>query len=875
MRDPHAGGVPEAGELEDDADARALAHVERLRRRQSNIERALRDRKAGRAALLDASLARTQILRPELERRAVFGSEDAKSRFVYDVATEHRQVLGNLLERRQAEFEKTREASAYVLARLQGQQANASHILRTFRKERDGAFGKDEDDDDGTDSDAGADSGSGSASDGASDRESADADADAEPAPAPAGAGDALAGVLASLNARWTYENFQLRCLKSEAAAMRAANHLHSAPRPSSTEQASPTPADGESAAERYAPNLAHVVRRVQSLVDDIIGDAVREAVARRDLLRAARQRRTRPTPSEAMIRRLAMAELGRAIHALCREACVEVLGSYAEVKRIAGTIVAKALVDRKEMARMPIIPAGTDPEAWTKQALRGLASVMGAVSRREGTVARFGSTSLFRDFSASYGPATHAAAAPTALRTHAALGAASLEGAPDSGAFAQSARREERFWADVQVSPLEVGGQGKAKGGGLQHKAASGDVTHVRPSYDCKYLAVGTSFGELLIWDFYASEQEPELVLFSGPDKGKGKGKQASSIVSLCWSYNSLQLGALCDDGSVRIYSLKPANKNIMPEKDGGKKGGDRGVEMLVSLSSAQVCRSTRALGAASNDPRAWAAGNRIACAFEPSFTLTGLYPNLAIPSANGDVTVIRLRTEGLLRAQDGEAQGDSGTTPDEATLDFLSTPMAAPPPGVKQAVYHGQRAAVVFACYRPDVRKLVTIDCGGTVCTWPADESERTGFGWFDPEASWAMPASIPSLVELGHSVVTDTRSDRKKKKKAKGEGEDEDGEGGDEGTRLEKSDGEIQTMQRWLVHYRQEGKGKKVQTIQTVIHKPKRRIKRVGVVYLSEYTMPGGDLRVRKRIEVSTRIPAHSPPPHSLAFPRDRLN
>lgn len=59
------------------------------------------------------------------------------------------------------------------------------------------------------------------------------------------------------------------------------------------------------------------------------------------------------------------------------------------------------------------------------------------------------------------------------------------------------------------------------------------------------------------------------------------------------------------------------------------------------------------------------------------------------------------------------------------------------------------GHSLPVCCAGYYPGSGKLVTIDTGGNVKTWPGEPGTRNGLGWVAPLREWRLPQTLPSLA------------------------------------------------------------------------------------------------------------------------------
>jgi hypothetical protein len=77
--------------------------------------------------------------------------------------------------------------------------------------------------------------------------------------------------------------------------------------------------------------------------------------------------------------------------------------------------------------------------------------------------------------------------------------------------------------------------------------------------------------------------------------------------------------------------------------------------------------------------------------------------------------------------------------------TVDFLMPPQAKSKDAKSQSIYRGHMGRVVFVAFLSDNTTAVSVDELGTTNLWPAQEAGRTGFGWFQPSASWSLPRQL----------------------------------------------------------------------------------------------------------------------------------
>ncbi|QDZ19176.1 hypothetical protein HOP50_02g16900 [Chloropicon primus] len=737
--------------------------AEALRRKYSEIEGIIKERKRNRAELLDKTLSGTTVLSSELEKLAILSNEENKSKFVSSLARKgQRGVRGEspfnlteILSTRQRDFERKQESQAFHIAKLRGQQANAKSSLRDFRQEHSGTAG------------------------------AVDEGGEGDEAPLRPSL------VLKKLERSWIGDNFRLRCLRSKVEAAKSVleDRVQS-------ERATPS-----RSLEGHDHKDVHVS---SSILEEILDSSIEEGEKRRALLLRRRQGGDPDGGAgrDKMIRIIWNEYLAEVVRDMSREIWTEIESSYKEVKYFACQLVTNALVSPDSVSEMEPFDEKDSRKITLRKVRNSLSSVLHGMSEQSEVSKAFAGSSLFQEFLRGSSDAV-------GRRRPIKLNLGNLGRLQPSKELNRFEGIEEEYWTRVSLGSSSVNIQMESKG----------EVSCICCSYDGSYLAAGSSAGELFVWNLRANS---ELVLYSA--SAKRKKKRTKAVVSLCWSYNNLQVSVLFSDRSLAIYSLKATSRQAMESAEDGGKDQYR----IAAISSSQLSKTSRSLS--SGSAAEYSAAMKISHAFHPSFTITGFYPCLIVPSSCGDVNMITVERGGLL---DFKRETGSNASPlNEQTMAFLSRPKVACESDVKQVICHGHSAPVVFAGYSWDTSNLVTVDAAGQISMWSCSQTKRTGFGWYVPDQTWEANLSLSVLKAVERTVLNSGKTEE--------EGDEEDHES------------KIASMRKWMTSYKYVGSKKNVDAVQQVIHIPEGPAKGSSDVYISDFAQ--NRLRARVQIKAS---------------------
>ncbi|KAG1658963.1 hypothetical protein FOA52_004379 [Chlamydomonas sp. UWO 241] len=337
-----------------------------------------------------------------------------------------------------------------------------------------------------------------------------------------------------------------------------------------------------------------------------------------------------------------------------------------------------------------------------------------------------------------------------------------------------RAAELERLFWRKVTYKPFF---QGEPKVGPLvwvRDKLAP--ITFVSPSPSGHYLAVGTATGAVVVFDLRHEPSNPwfEVVPESSGSAGAPRcpGLPRPAVLALTWSVDSYQLLALDNTDTVRVWWMRPAPGQIIKQVDTDQR---QPVEPDLALSMGPPAMATSGKApiddsgrVAQEQGRLGGAGAfvgvRAECvAFHRSFNLTGSQPSILVPQITGDILRIHASVCGAAlpiplarsRRTAGAAVGRDGRAPLAArTVDFLMPPQVKSTDASGQSIYRGHMGRVVYVAFLSDNTTAVSVDDLGTTNLWPAQETERTGFGWFQPSASWTPPRQLKTWRAWGPS-------------------------------------------------------------------------------------------------------------------------
>ncbi|KAF5835940.1 hypothetical protein DUNSADRAFT_6650 [Dunaliella salina] len=87
-----------------------------------------------------------------------------------------------------------------------------------------------------------------------------------------------------------------------------------------------------------------------------------------------------------------------------------------------------------------------------------------------------------------------------------------------------------------------------------------------------------------------------------------------------------------------------------------------------------------------------------------------------------------------------------------DGATCEFLMPPQVRNPGILSQSLFRAHQGHIVFIGFLSDMTTMLSVDHHGIVLLWPSHEVDRTGFGWFNPKSTWAMPRTLRTYHARG---------------------------------------------------------------------------------------------------------------------------
>ena len=759
----------------------ARLQVQTLQQKYSDIEKVIQERKRSRAKLLEKSLSGTTVLNTELERLKIFSDDERKSDYVYNLthsanSNDKRQKekafkLSDVLSTREAEFESRQESQADFIAKLQGQQVNARATLQEFRREHGGRRAE------------------------KSGRSAGEDEEEALPKPS---------HVLRKLEKSWIGDNFRLRCLRTEVDAARTIQK---------TDYPSLESNNISKELEEYGKSEVYLA---SSILDEILDLTLEEAQKRESLLEL--RKRSKPSDLENsvtlnnLVRSIGNDYLAEVVQSLSSEVLAEIKLSFEEVKHFASLLVTHALVNNANISKVREVKDG-DSKGVTAQKIRhSLSSLLIGMSDQMESRNLFSGTSLFGDFlNGSYDSGSK----PLQMK----LNLEKVSNIPTAEEPKKLLDKEEEFWSKVKMEKSDIN---------VDTKNGTSEFSCVQFSYNGNYLAAGTSKGEMFVWNLQANS---ELVLHSAPPKRRRKKHAGGGVLSLCWSYNSLQVCVLFEDASLTLYSLE----SISGEGEEGDEESKEDEQKIASLSKSQVCKSSKSLNPDASSR--YSARMKVSFAFQPTSTMTAPYSSIAIPNVYGDVAIITVERDASHKSRRESSDAFNTNRLNNQMLDFLSRPLEACESGVKQVLCHGHSESVVFAGYSWDTSKLVTVDASGEISIWSCDPSKRTGFGWYVPDNTWKTNLSIKTLKVIESTLLAPDSA-------TEGEGQEQDHEA------------RIAGMKKWLTSYKYVGTRRNVAAVQQIIHISRGMAKGGCVAYRSDYALPGNVLQERTLLKVRLR-------------------
>lgn len=750
--------------------------VDALKQKYSEIERIIQERKRNRAKLLEKTLSGTTVLSTELDKLAILSDEENKSKFVYDL-TRGRSKRND----KNAAFNLS-DILSNKQADFETSQESQAFYLAKLRGQQ--ASAKSSLHEFRREHGEAPDEGEGEGDEGAP-----------------------TSAVLRRVEKSFIGDNFRLRCLKSEVEAARSLLEPRGLAEPSSTSTLEPE-------LDKYGRDNVLMAR---SIVDDVLDLSLEEAQKREALLQLKRMQRLDDVDEtynlEKAIRIVAKEYTEEVIRNVGEEIGREIKESFEEAKRFACRLETEALVEKESVRNMKPFKDRDSLRATSAKVRTSLASVLGGMSAAVEVNDLFGGTSLFNDF--LYGSQDK-----TAKPRRSKLNLEKLSKPRDSSAFKD---KEVNFWSKISLETSQVTVEAKNKSA----------FSCVRCSHDGVYLAAGSVDGGIFVWNLRLNSK---LVLQLNRAKKK---KKRTDALSLCWSYDNLQVAILFGDGSLAIYSLKNVQtSDQVPEEiqpaDDKKEKEDSRKHKIAFLSSAQVCKSSHALTSDSS----YSDRVKVSFGFCPKVTIAGHHPCLAVPSTHGDTAVVAVHQADAPLLDDLEEPRERAEKlRNRETLDFLSRPSVACDSDIKQVLHHGHSNPVVFAGYASGTSTLVTVDASGEISLWPSEEAKRTGFGWHAPKQTWNTDLKL-SVLRVLETIPIDIGNS---------EQDLEDGEGTDAN-----HEGRVSQMRQWLTSYKYVGSKRNLAAVRQVIHVSQGSTRGGATAYISEYSQE--DLKARTRVKVS---------------------
>ncbi|CAL1547610.1 unnamed protein product [Lymnaea stagnalis] len=315
--------------------------------------------------------------------------------------------------------------------------------------------------------------------------------------------------------------------------------------------------------------------------------------------------------------------------------------------------------------------------------------------------------------------------------------------------------KREAKYWSNLKPRIFNISVARHCQG-----------VTVVCPSPDHMQLAVGTTSGDVIIFNTQVEPWSPVKFDVGQIDDG--------CVVHLAWSLDSSRICAVKKSGSVCVWltSGRPANKehlrrlelpsndvkaqpfSLIPLHVFYAKQGD-----LTITQGSLVDQGTPQGSSGSLQGRSQGQERAVLAVFFPSLTFFQTQHSICTALNMGDVLKLDLET---LYAKDNSQKSPVLLKPK------IETKMEVPNlvrQKIRAELLREHRSQIIHLGFIGNIGKMVTVDRTGFICIWKYDRTFLSGFDWFLPEKKFKLNMSKTSYVPAGDNIAKIVFTDQTK--------------------------------------------------------------------------------------------------------------